>query len=572
MNKRVSNVTGRWLAGLAGSALLLAAGATTCVAASDAEQTRERAVDALFAAMDKPDTPGAAVGIYSEGRVVYKHGYGSALLGRDAPVTTHTVFHVASVSKQFTAFAIALLAREGKLDLDRKIGTYLRDLPPFGETVTVRDLVLHTNGLQEVNTMFWLAQRSRADYLRQQQALSLIRRQSELAFEPGTRFNYNNSGYTLLAEIVRSVSGQTLHQFASARLFEPLGMRQTLFRDDLGEVIPELAEAYQPAAAGWRRAVVNSELVGAAGLYTTVDDLLRWLGNFDRPQVGDRALIEQICTPGALRDGKPLHYAFGLYRQTYAGHDAVAHDGSDWAYHSVVVYLPRERFGVVVLANSERDLGAIARKIIEVYLGKGTASSTVADGAAPPIEPTRQQVRAMAGHYLHPYLWAADLVEKDGELWWQSSVMNSAKVTFREGDVLSRPLGTETRYFRIERDSRNRIIGFRPLDTIGGGTIELYERKPPVAPSLAELRALEGDYRTAALDITYTFKVVDGALTARSLWSVAPIRFQPVAPDRYDANDIPMGSIRFTRNASGKPTGFRIVGGGMRGTIFEHLP
>lgn len=568
MRVRASGVMRSWLAGCVVALLT----ATPCVAANDSDQERERAVDALFDAMDRPDVPGAAVGIYREGRVVYSHGYGSAQLGRDAAVTPHTVFHVASVSKQFTAFAIALLAREGKLDLDRKISTYLRDLPEFGDVVTVRDLVLHVNGLQEVNIMFWLAQRSRADNPSQQQALNLIRRQRELGFEPGTRFNYNNSGYTLLAEIVQSVSGQTLRQFTSARVFQPLGMRQTFFRDDAREIVPEFAEAYESNAGGWRRMIVNSELLGASGLYTTVDDLLKWLGNFDQPRVGDPALIGQISTPGKLRDGKPLNYAFGLYRQSYAGHDAIAHDGSDYAYRSTIVYLPRERFGVVVLANSQRNLGTIARQIVEIYLGAGAASRSVVDGGAAPIKPRRPLVQAMLGHYLQPNMWAADLVEKDGEVWWQSMSWGNSKLTFREGDVFSRSLGTETRYFRIERNSSKEVVGFRALDVLGASSGDLFERIAPVAPSLAELQALEGDYRTAQLDITYTFKVVDGTLTARSLWSVAPMSFQPVAPDRYDASDIAMGSIRFTRDASGRPAGFRIVGGGMRGTVFERLP
>ncbi|WP_129774660.1 serine hydrolase domain-containing protein [Peristeroidobacter soli] len=540
------------------------------VSASAQDESKQRAVDALFGEVTA-DGPGIAVGIYHEGKTIYAHGYGNAIPGRDAPITEHTVFHVASVSKEFTAFAIALLVRDGKVKLDDDIRTYLPQMPDFGAPITVGDLVHHLSGLKEQNMMFWMAQRYRNDNLKQQQALSLIARQRGLVSPPGTRFSYNNTGYTLLAAIVQAASGQTLRQFTDARIFEPLGMKQTLFRDDASEIIPELADGFTPRGKGWGRAVLGSELVGPTGLHSSVTDMMKWLANFDQPRVGDAAFIERVFTPGKLRDGKPINYAFGLFNQDFAGHPAITHDGSDYTYRSTLVYLPKERFGVVLLANSQRNLGDIARKIVELYLGAAPGPRSIVDGGAPVIQSTAKQRQALVGHYLNPYLWAADIVEKDGKLQWLSTGWPSSDVQLRKDDVFSRTLGTELRYFKIDRDKRGAVTGFRLVGALGEDTGDRYERIPPVSPTLADLQLLTGDYRTGEVDITYTFTVQDGQLTARSIWSTKPIRLSPVTADRYDTDDIPMGSIEFVREPSGKPTGFRIVGGGMRGTVFERV-
>lgn len=531
---------------------------------------QQRAVDALFGDVTA-DGPGVAVGIYHEGKVIYARGYGNAVPGRNLPVTAHTVFHVASVSKQFTAFAIALLAREGKVKLDQDIRTYLPEMPDFGTPITVDDLVHHLSGLKEQNMMFWLAQRYRNDNLKQQQALTLIARQRELISAPGTRFSYNNSGYTLLAAIVQSASGQTLRQFTQARIFAPLGMNQTLFRDDASEIIPDLAEGFVPHGKGWGRSILGMELVGATGLHTSIDDMMKWMANFDRPRVGDTALIDEVSTPGRLRDGKPVNYGFGLVRQDFAGHPAIMHDGSDSTYRSLFVFLPKERFGVVLLGNSQRNLSDAARRIVEIHLGAMPGPRSVVDGGAPVIESTAPQRQALVGRYLNPYLWAANIVEQDGKLQWLSTGWLNSDIQLREGDIFSRSLGTEQRYFKIDRDAHGDVTGFHLVGGFGEAAGDRYERISAYSPGAADLELLAGDYRTDEVDITYTFSVLEGQLTARSIWSTKPIRFSAVTADRYDSDDIPMGSIEFMRDTTGKPTGFRIVGGGMRGTKFERM-
>ncbi|WP_293864884.1 serine hydrolase domain-containing protein, partial [Steroidobacter sp.] len=258
----------RWLsrAGaliLACDALLLAG--ATARADSVAPTTRERAVDALFAEFDRADSPGVALGIYRNGEMVYARGYGRADLESDRPITPSTVFHVASVSKQFTAFSVALLASEGKVDLQADVRRYLPYVPDFGQVITPLDLIHHTSGLRNQWTLFVIGGQDMRNVLRQPQILNMVGRQRSLDFAPGTEVSYSNTGYTLLAEIVRAQSGRSLREFTQQRIFQPLGMEHTFFLDDVTQIIPGRALSYQknPNGTGWRRALLNFENVGA---------------------------------------------------------------------------------------------------------------------------------------------------------------------------------------------------------------------------------------------------------------------------------------------------------------------
>jgi len=292
------------------------------------DQEQRVSVDALFDDFSVRGSPGLAVGVYQRGVSVLLRGYGTAILEHSIPITPQTMFHAASVSKQFTACAVALLALEGRLDLDDDIRTMLPFVPDFGRRITVRHLVHHTSGLRDQWALFGLGGQDIDNRLRQQQILNMVARQSDLNFEPGTDFLYSNTGYTLLAEVVRVVSGQTLREFTRERMFHPLGIARTFFHDDVTEIVPGAALSYvQGKGSAWRRALLNYDNVGATGLVTTAEDLLKWAGNFARPVVGGRALVEQVITPGALHDGTAINYGFGLMRDQYAGHEAVVVGG-----------------------------------------------------------------------------------------------------------------------------------------------------------------------------------------------------------------------------------------------------
>jgi CubicO group peptidase (beta-lactamase class C family) len=221
-------------------------------------------VNKLFETWDKPTSPGCALAVMQDGQIIYRRGYGMANLDYDIPITTTTVFHVASVSKQFTAAAIALLAQQGKLLLDDSVRKYVPELPEFGDPITIRHLIHHTSGLRDQWTLLGLAgQRYSLDRIADADVLNLMARQKELNFRPGEKYLYCNTGYTLLAVIVARVSGQSFREFTDANLFRPLGMKHTHFRDNFDEIVKQQATGYIPFGNSFRVGATNFDTVGA---------------------------------------------------------------------------------------------------------------------------------------------------------------------------------------------------------------------------------------------------------------------------------------------------------------------
>lgn len=263
---------------------LLGAWAALLVAQDDTA----RRIDEVFKQWSKPGTPGAAVSVIKDGILAYQKGFGMANLEYDVPITQDTVFHVASVSKQFTAMSILLLEQDGKLSLEDEVHKYLPELPNYGHSLTIRNLLQHTSGIRDQWQTLGLAGWRLDDVITQKQILRMLFRQRELNFEPATRHLYSNGGYTLLAEIVARVFGKPLPEFCEERIFRPLGMSHTHFHDDHRRIVPNRAYSYsyESAAGGYRSSPLNYANVGATSLFTTAPDLAKWLDNFREPTVG----------------------------------------------------------------------------------------------------------------------------------------------------------------------------------------------------------------------------------------------------------------------------------------------
>jgi CubicO group peptidase (beta-lactamase class C family) len=288
-------------------------------------------VDKVFAKWDRADSPGCALGVYRGGHVVYKRGYGMEDLNENVHITPETVFHVASMSKQFTAAAIVLLTQQGKLSLDDDVRKYTPELPDFGQKITIRNLVYHTSGLRDQWELLELAGwRYSKDLITDEDVMSVMTRQKELNFKPGERHVYCNTGYTLMGLIVHRVSGMTLREFTTKNIFEPLGMTHTHFRDDHAEILPHDAVGYeQQPGKSFEISITNFDTVGATSLHTTVEDLQRWDENFYHPKVGGDAFVQQMLERGKLNNGEQLDYAFGLVVGQYKGLPTVDHAGGD---------------------------------------------------------------------------------------------------------------------------------------------------------------------------------------------------------------------------------------------------
>ncbi|MDH5386274.1 MAG: beta-lactamase family protein [Candidatus Aminicenantes bacterium] len=326
-------------------------------------------VDEFFSAWDKADSPGCAVAVVKDGQIVYKNGYGMANLELGVPITPMSVFYIGSVSKQFVAMCVVLLADEGKLSLDDDIRKYVPEMPDYGTPITIRHLIHHTGGIRDYLELENIAGIPFGTY-HEQDALDLIIHQRELNFKPGEENSYSNSGYFLLGVIIKRASGKSLREFAQENIFNPLGMKNSRFHDDYMELMKNRATGYYDVGKGnYRNFVSTFDCVGSGGLFTSVEDLFFWDQNFYHHKVGGEDVIELMHTQGVLNNGKKLDYAFGLVIGEYRGLRIVEHGGSLGGYRAELLRFPDQRFSVIILSNLSSFVPSeLTRRVADIYL------------------------------------------------------------------------------------------------------------------------------------------------------------------------------------------------------------
>ena len=333
---------------------------------------RIKEADKIFAGWDKPDSPGCALGIIQEGRFIYKRGYGMANLEYGIPLTSQSVFRIGSTSKQFTAMCIVLLEEEGKLSVDDNLKKYFPEMPDYAESFTIRHLLHHMSGVRDYLTLMSLTGARDDDFFTDPEVVDLITRQKELNFAPGDEFLYSNSGYFLLAEIVKRVTGDSMRVYAEDKIFEPLGMTHTHFHDDITQIVKSRASGYGRKKGGdfWIN-MTTLGMIGDGGVFTSVDDLLLWDQNFYDNKLGkaNQRQIDKMLTPGVLNSGEKLDYAFGLGISEYKGLTMVSHGGAFVGFRADMIRFPEQKFSVIVLANlGNINPSRLARQVADIYL------------------------------------------------------------------------------------------------------------------------------------------------------------------------------------------------------------
>jgi CubicO group peptidase (beta-lactamase class C family) len=428
--------------------------------AARAQSPDSARINAIFAEWDRPGSPGCAVSVLHGGQVFLSRGYGSANLDYDVPITPRTSFYLASVSKQFTAAAVALAAERGHLSLDDDVRHWFPELPDYGAAIRVRDMVHHTSGLRDYLGLMSLAGMPYGNQWRNDDILSLIARQRELNFEPRAEYLYSNSGYFLLSELIGRATGLSLREFADRELFQPLGMHATWFHDDAGQVVRERAVAYGPDPDGGFRIthLFNFDKVGSGGLYSSLEDLARWDANFYDSRIGGARYLETLHGRGILASGDTLDYAFGLRLDEYRGLPTVGHGGSMMGFRTAFVRFPAEGASVIILCNlGTIDPTELALRVADVVLddrlGPAPAVAAAVDGsdedglASPPRRPTGAPAD-YAGRYVSDELLATyELSAAEGVL----------TVTRPDGAVLElTPLGEDR--FRVDGGATIRFL------------------------------------------------------------------------------------------------------------------
>ena len=333
-------------------------------------------VDEVFADYSGGDGPGCSVGVILDGRLVGSAGYGMANLDHGIPNAANTVFRIGSVSKQFTAGAVALLALRGDVDLDAPVRGYIPEFPDYADPPTVRHLVHHTSGVRDYIVLMSLAGNRTEDFFTNAEVLGAINRQRELNFPPGAEFLYSNSGYFLLGEIVARISGQSLRDFAETHFFGPLGMTHTHFHDDHNEVVVNRAIGYAPTDDGFEINVTTLDMVGDGGVFTSVEDWVAWDRNLETGTVGGPEWVALMHQRGVLNSGDTIPYAFGISHGEHRGLATVGHGGAWVGYRAGMSRYPETGYSFVALCNRSRiDPMELISRAAEVYLGDRIASA-----------------------------------------------------------------------------------------------------------------------------------------------------------------------------------------------------
>ena len=336
------------------------------------ESSHEKnAVDKLFSEWNKSDSPGGSFAVIKNGDVLYKGGFGYGNLDYDYPNASNTIFYLASVSKQFTAMAMALLEEQGKISLDDDIRKYFPEIPDYGSKITIRNLIHHNSGLRDYLNLWVLKGRSYADVFDEKEIINLIARQKELNFNPGDEYMYSNSGYFLMAVLVKRATGMSLRNYTNRYFFQPLEMNNTHFHDNRDMIVKNRAESYYVKNDSVLERVHSSfDLVGSGGLLSNIDDLILWDKNYYNNKIGSgEKLMETILTKGILNNGDTLDYAFGLVHGEYKGLKTIGHSGGYLGFRTHMLRFTDQRFSVIILTNLfSMKPSDLAKKISDVYL------------------------------------------------------------------------------------------------------------------------------------------------------------------------------------------------------------
>ena len=518
-------------------------------------------VDALLAEWDREDSPGCALGVIQGGELIYTRGYGSANLDLGTPLSPRSVLHVASVSKEFTAVATGILDRQGKLSLDDDVRNYVPEMPDLGHTITLRNLIHHTSGLRDQYGLFRLAGWRDEDVQTFDDVLDFAYRHRRLNFEPGAEYTYCNTSYTLLALTIERVSGRKYRDFVREQIFEPLGMTQSHFHDDVTEIVPNRASAYAPKdEGGFKVADSTVSAVGAICLYTSVEDLAKWVRNFQTREVaGD--VLDEAFTAGPLNDGTTQGYGFGLTLGHYRGRKTVSHGGVDSGYRAEMLWFPEVDFGVVILANlSSFKPGWMARKVADLYLGEKLSADDLLD--TPAIEMAEPDLAALAGLYRDERRSVTRRVElRDGKLVVGIFEELLELVPFGNGRFR---LGTPPAEIQI-RPNEDGTLEYHEL--LAGGKRNIFVRSEIAAPDVETLASYAGSYYSPEIDTRYTLLLRDGALIRR-LRKAADRELKPTVADAFTAG---AADIVFTRDGRGDVDGFEVFTDRIRYLRFDRM-
>jgi CubicO group peptidase (beta-lactamase class C family) len=510
----------------------------------------ERAFEKVTKAYVAP-APGCAAAVSLNGETVFEKAFGLADMEHNVPNTTQTIFESGSVAKQFTAAALVLLQQDGKLSIDDPVKKYIPELPDYGAPLTIRHLLNHTAGLRDWGTVLSLTGVGRGErIINQDLALDVITHQKALDFTPGAEYSYSNSGYNLAAIIVERVSKQKFPAFVEERLFKPLGMKNSSWRDDYQRIVPGRAQAYsRPGNGPWRLNMPFMNVYGNGGMLTTVGDWMKWNAMLDSQSLG-APLVTALETQGVLNDGRKIAYALGLTVNKYKGLKDVSHGGATAGYQTFLARYPDNKVSVAVMCNgTSPSAGGLAANITDEIFGPFPEAPKTET-----VKLSEEELKKFVG------IWRSEKTHLPARFAVQNGIpgwRGARLVPVGGGEFTA---GDNRLKFTLDKDGKP--VAAENVDPDGEVTRFIPEQE--WKPTPAELESFKGDWFSEEAGATFTFAVdADKAfIKQRPATSLA---LQPLYKDHFFAQ----GSVVwFTRDKKGKVNGMHVGSSRMRDMPF----
>ncbi len=529
----------------------------------------EDRVNQMMRFYDGEDRPGGVVGVVRDGELTFVRAYGMANLTHGIPWEPGTVSNIGSVTKQFTAMGLLLLQAEGELSLQDDIRTHIPELPDFGTPVTLRHFLNHTSGYREIYNLLPMTGFKGEDTFARGKAIRIVQRQPELQARPNTEWNYNNTGYILLSLVVERVSGQPFAEYMKERIFDPLGMHDTRVKMTQGEVIPGSAQGYVPTKTGGYRATRDlSASAGAGGIYTTVEDLSRWMRNYRDASLGGPGAVQAIATPAVLESGDSTGYGLGLGIGKMGGRTLYAHTGGDVAHRAYMGIFPELESGVIVMSNhASFDLG-LGGRIARVFF-RGDLENEEEDEAEESVGEggmSEERMAAVAGDWVidvQGMSLDAEISTEDGRLFVEPAGQSRAEARATSDSTATITTVQAEFTFHFEADgSTNRAT------LLQAGTEMAMRRADPTQATAEQLEAYAGRYFSEEIETFYELELVDGGLVLRHL-DMEPLPLRPRSGDEFSTTSIFLTTIAFQRAGNGRITGFTASNGRTKGVWFR---
>lgn len=530
-------------------------------------------VKQLLSKYNNAQGPGAAVMVIQDDEVLYSGYFGMSNLTFGIPYNENTRHNIGSTSKQFANFALLLLQEDGKLSLDDDVRKHIPELPDFGQTVTIRHLSTHTSGYREFLNTLAMTGRSMNATLSRDKIINLVQQQPELQNIPGEEWNYNNTGYALIAEIIKRTSGMSFPEFMKQRVFNPLEMYSTVVRGSQAHVVESRSAGYYQSDEGeYLEATDLGGAMGAGGIHSTLEDLSRWVANFSDPKLGTQAMIDSMMTPYVLNNGTPTGYGLGFFIQEYKGQKYIHHGGADVAHRSMLAWYPELDAAVITQSNDASfNAGGISAEVTDIFFKEYLKDE---ESETEETEPAEDDVFTYnTGDF--------DLLAGRYEL----SVMPGFVLTFsREGEQLfAQGTGQPQIALNASSDSTFSLVGVNAALTFhmnedgSADSLTLHQNGNHIAhkiewnPSEEELAGFSGVYFSEELQTRYKAVVSEeGKLQLEHYQLNDPIELEPGVKDEFSGG-FPISNVQFIRGEAGEVTGFKAGNGRTRGVYFTKL-